>query len=261
MDIAWICFDCETSGLEPGSRLLELAAVACNVQGHIGERFSALCNPEQTLPVDSEAIHGIDTAELTTARPTAQVLQDFFKWLPARACLIAHNIYFDAQILAYEADRAGLRLPRLQLFDSLAIARLLGDYPNNQLATIVAHHGWQLSGPAHRAEPDSEAVARLWQRGLQKYGTSRCRHHADCGRLKVQWTVPQVLPNKFTALDRAIAKQQAFHFSYTNAQGISSDRRIIPYGYAERRCRLNFHGLCLDCQERRNFLAERATPL
>jgi len=257
MTETWICLDCETTGLEPGSRLIELAAVACDESGRATRRFSALVCPGMPLPEDSAAVTGLSDAELIDADTAPAVLRRFLDWLPDDGLLVAHNARFDVNVLGWEMQRAELSAPRLRVVDSVKLARALDETPDCRLQTIIATHRWQLHGPAHRAEPDADAVRLLLTRARERLPRTRFGQLCTGTRFRSAWQHEAELPETLHTLPEHVALGRPFAFHYTTADGWSSSRSITPFGFARTGKGLRFHGFCHYCSARRSFAAER----
>ncbi|MDA3960577.1 MAG: exonuclease domain-containing protein [Planctomycetota bacterium] len=261
MNLPWVAIDTETTGLEPGSRLIELAAVRFALhdadEAAEPERFTALVRPPCSVPPDVTTITGIDDAMLVEAETAEQVLPRFLTWLGDKAMVVAHNAGYDVNLIGWECDHAGLSLPRWRVVDSVAFARSLGTPGGLSLAAQVAHYGID-TGPAHRALPDAEATMALTKIARAQLTPERFAAIAQGNRLRGRWRHVRELPAPFDIIPRLMADQQRLRFRYTDRAGRVSEREISPYGYAMVRGRLRFHGYCHLRHERRNFAAERA---
>jgi len=254
----WVAFDTETTGIEPGSRLVEIGAVAFAADGAVIDRFASLVNPGMPMPPDAAAVNGLDDAALAAAPEAAEVLRRFLAWLPPRARLVAHHAPFDQDMLGWELDHAGLEWPGHQVVDSRLLAQVLGETPDNRLQTIVAHHGWRAAGrPGHRALPDAEMVRRLVlharERGLER----RCAELFAGRRFTAKARCPPRLPRKLGVLPQAIAAGAPLAIVYTDRWGVTTRRQVTPFGFAEVGGTLRWHGWCHLREARRTFVARR----
>lgn len=254
--MSWVALDTESTGLEPGSRLVELAAVRFDPDGTVHDRFEALVDPGRPMPPDARAITGIDDALLREAPVAGTVLREFLAWLGDDAPVAAHNARFDLDLIGWECDRAGIRLPRWRVVDTVACARALGTPGGLALRTQVEHYGWDL--PSHRAAPDAEAVRRLVMTAKRELPSARFAALAHGARRRGRWRHPTVLPAPLARLPELVDRGGRLAFVYTDRAGRRTQRSITPYGYAEVRGRLRFHGWCHLRSERRNFAFERS---
>ena len=249
--MTWIAFDTETTGLEPGSRLVELAAVAFADDGTVLDTFASLANPGMPMPSDATNANGITDAQVAEAAPTEQVLGRFLDWLPSDGVLIAHNARYDEGILTWECQRAGLALPTLPLVDTKAMAQRLRDAANQRLQTLVQYHGIVVSGDAHRALPDADAVRQYFLLAHQRTTPSP-------RPWQVGYAYIAALPAHVATLPWHIANGMPLRFRYCNQAGKTSTPTVIPYGWAELSSgRVLMHGWCTWAKARRNFDVSR----
>jgi len=253
MRAEWVAFDTETTGVEPGSRLVELGAVAFAADGTTVATFSSLVHPGMPMPPDATAVSGLSERMLASAPPAAEVLREFLAWLPSQARLVAHNAQFDQDILGWELDRAGLAWPSQRVVDSCLLARVLGETANNRLQTIIAHHGWEVAGEGHRALPDADAVRRLLLHALGR-GLDRSLFTGQPFTSTARY--PRRLPRNLAVLPEAIATGKRIATVYTDRGGVTTEREVTPLGYAQRKDVLQWHGWCHLREQRRTFLAE-----
>lgn len=244
----YVAFDTETTGIEPGSRLVELAAIAFNPDDAIVDPIVWMVNPKMPLPPDASKVNNI-TDEMLAGAPTAgEVLQDFLAWLPAGATLIAHNAPFDCGIVAWELGRAGLIMRPTQVIDTLAMARAIRATPNNKLETLIEHYGIQRLGEGHRALSDADA----------------CRQYFLTSALEAApfpWSAGYAYTDDFppllAELPELVANGTDLTFAYQDVKGEVTERTITPYGWALTPSGLTFHGMCKLRGERRTFRADR----
>lgn len=150
----FICFDCESTGLDPGSdKIIELAAAKFTFSGII-QKFETLINPNCPIPQSSTEIHHI-TDDMVKGKPTInEVLPEFLKFV-GQHILVGHGIPFDISIVTQEAKshRIPCHLPSLTHIDTLRLARHYGQSPVNSLEYLRQHFNIPDVG-AHRAMND-----------------------------------------------------------------------------------------------------------
>jgi DNA polymerase-3 subunit epsilon len=160
--------DFETTGMSPslGARATEIAAVLVR-DGRVVDRFSSLMHSGQRVPVFIEQLTGISNRMLAAAPPSAQVMREVSAF--TRGCgVVAHNASFDRAFWQHEralAGVAGEAGDTAEFACTLLLSRRL--YPeatNHKLGTLVAFHGIEPTGRAHRALADAEVTAELWLR-------------------------------------------------------------------------------------------------
>jgi DNA polymerase III epsilon subunit family exonuclease len=264
----YIAFDTETTGVEPGSRLLELAAYAVDEDtGEAVSKFCRMVNPGMPLPPDAAAINRITPQELAEAPSAASVLRDFADWiedLPSYPpLLVAHWAQYDAGILCWEFGRAGLPQLDLQVACTCKVAKEIKTTADNKLDTLVEHYGIKRLGVAHRAEADADAcmqyfqqVARPW---LAKNGTLSSvafPRLADAGH-GYSYIAPEHLPVELRILGAEIAAAvesgSPITMLYRDQKGEETIRTVTPYGWALVRGTPMWHGYCHLRNERRTF--------
>src|ERR1700722_20398969 len=130
----FICLDCEFTGLDPDKdRILELAAVRFSCSELIAQ-FDALVNPGCPISDDSFAIHHI-SKEMVAQKPKIEEILNAFLSFVGRDIIIGHGISYDLAMLERAASRGGIpyNLKGNICMDTLRLARLYGDSPNNSL--------------------------------------------------------------------------------------------------------------------------------
>lgn len=163
-----LVLDTETTGIPPGARLVELAAVWVEDWEATGSSTS-LCDPGIPIPAEASAIHGITDETVASSPPTSALLGTFLESINADAVL-AYSADFDLTVILEELQRVGIPAPkRYPVLDVLALAR--GCFPrmrDHKLQTVV--EALRLpAGQAHRALGDALAcwevlcaVRRCW---------------------------------------------------------------------------------------------------
>lgn len=159
----FVVIDVETTGLGRHDRVVEVAAVTVNGQGHIIDEWDTLVDPQRDVgPVH---IHRV-SASMVAAAPRFEEVAAALAQRIDGAALVAHNLSFDVRMLAAEFERAGAELDHGR---GLCTLRLGG----GRLVDACSYHGIELEH-AHRALADARATARLLSRVVQ-YGADPCR--------------------------------------------------------------------------------------
>ncbi|MFA6435212.1 MAG: 3'-5' exonuclease [Elusimicrobiales bacterium] len=160
-DAMFVFLDVETTGLSPRtSRVCEVALIAFQGNCRVSH-FSSLVNPGLPIPPETSRIHGI-TDEMVKNSPAFPALAPRLIGLLEGSVIVAHNAEFDLSFMEMEFARAGLRLPKLPVIDTLYIARRLGTFSNNRLGTIakeleISAENW------HRALSDVEMTRKIFE--------------------------------------------------------------------------------------------------
>lgn len=161
-----VVLDLETTGLDPqlGHRVIEIALI--RVQDGVEQRFSSLVHPGMAIPVEGQAIHGIDDAMVDQA-PRFEDLTSTLETMLQGAVLVAHNASFDLSFLEAEYGRLGRPLPRpAAVADTLTLARTVFGLVHCGLSALAARIGVPHDEP-HRALSDALATLRVYQAMLQ----------------------------------------------------------------------------------------------
>lgn len=249
----FIAFDTETTGIEPGSRMLELAAIRFNEDGEKLGEFCAMVNPHMPLPPDAAAVNGITPEMMIDAFSAPSALESFLEWLPPDPTFIAHNASFDCGIIAWEAQYARIKWNyEAPVIDTLRMARAMAETPDNKLQTLVAHCKFSVIGDAHRAMADADCAMRYFLYARKKAEPSR-----EAWELTGYTHVYVPPPDPIANLPVFIAGGLPFTFTYRDAKEAVTTRTLIPYGYAMVKDAFMFHGLDSLRGERRTFRADR----
>jgi len=255
----FVAIDVETSGLEVGSRVVEIAAVRFDAYGVL-DVFESFVDPGMPIPPDVAAFHGI-TDEIVADAPLLDgVIDELLAWIGTEspAGIIAHNAPYDGGVLAWDSARLGIETPFPEIIDTLAIAKLRGETKKNSLAAVMEHHGIVPVGTPHRAGCDA--------RGCAEYFRTVCLPVAD-GPNPTQWwrladgphpfVAAADLPEQLRNLPELVTAAAPLSFTYSDAKGAITTRTITPYGWGRAPWGdVMFHGLCHLRDARRTFKAE-----
>lgn len=172
--------DVETTGLYNADRVVEIAVVTLDRDGTITDEFTTLINPRRD--VGPTWLHGV-TATMVADAP---VFEDVAGHIAAQldgAVLAAHNLAFDARMLACEYDRLGYAIDFGVGVDTLNAVRCRLDVACEQYG--IPHDD------AHQALGDARATAllvttviELFDRGARR--PARIAAGATRGRLCVR---------------------------------------------------------------------------
>ena len=145
-----VVVDCETTGVFTRDRVVEVGLVTLDVHGRVIDRWETLVNPGRDA--GPSWLHGV-TGELLAHAPTFEAVAGALAARLDGAVLAAHNLPFDARMLAGEFERLGIGFDPGQGLDTL---RATG----GRLTEVCRQHRIDLS-QAHRALHDAEATAQL----------------------------------------------------------------------------------------------------
>jgi DNA polymerase-3 subunit epsilon len=253
----YITLDTETTGLEPGSRPVEIHSLVLSEDGTTLGQFHRVIDPLMPIPPDVTEIHGITDRDVKECPSLYLVLSEWENWM--RTCrpthLIAHNAPYDVGVMSWALDAAGLAHPSVMVIDTCAMAREIKATKKNSLDALIEHYGIKRQGSPHRADSDGIACRDYWliaRKLLPNYQpTPWVAPHSK----------PQELPPVLANFPGLVQSGAPFSFAYTDAKGNQTNRTITPYGWAEQGGKVYFHGLCHLRNERRTFLASSVVPI
>lgn len=250
----FIVFDTETTGVEPGSRPVELGALKVNDRGDVTDVLRHIINPFMPMPPDAGAVNGFTTQELSQFPGARRPMEDFLAFIAGADFAVAHNAPYDVGIISTALESLALPLPTIDVVDTLEMARTIKETTNNKLATLVEHYGIKLGEGqrAHRALGDAEACRLYYAIACQKTTPLR-KSWSSPGH----WVEDRDLPSHLKGLPVAVSKGETIGFTYTDAKGNVTSRKVTPYGWAKVPNGIAVHGLCHEKNERRTFLADR----
>ncbi len=250
-----IAFDTETTGLEPGSRAIELAAQKFDAStGEVVDTFCQLINPEMPVPPDVLAVNKINPDDLVHEPFALNALDAFRGFIHGAEFLVAHHSPFDVGVVSWDMARCGLPLPTIPVVDTCAMAKAIKQTVNNKLATLVATYQIPLLGEAHRALVDADACRKYFLKARTVIPAPNTTWAPD-----YTYVQPDELPETLRDLPACVESGRGFSFEYVDKDGNNTSRTIIPYGWAMQRDEVMFHGLCQLRGERRTFKASGVT--
>lgn len=121
-----ICFDTETTGLDPnsGDRIVEIGAVELINHIPTGNVFHEYINPERFVPEDAVKIHGLTNEFLADKPVFSEIAKKWMDFVGEDGILVAHNADFDMKFTNFELKKCGyLTYSSDRVVDTLAIAR------------------------------------------------------------------------------------------------------------------------------------------
>lgn len=168
----FVCFDCETTGLDPeADRIVEIAGARFTFT-EILDSFDYLVNPEKEISAESIAIHHI-TPEMVKDKPTIEKILPDVLHVIGRYPIVGHGVGFDIALVLNAAKRANIpcSITAPPYVDTLRLARHYGDSPNNSLENLAAHFNIPKDG-AHRAMNDVIMNIEVFKRLVHRFITT-----------------------------------------------------------------------------------------
>jgi DNA polymerase III epsilon subunit-like protein len=174
-----LIFDTETDGLIANSavplvkqpRIIEMFALTLEQVGE-GEAvtfdelaaFQAMFNTERVVPEKITEITGITAADIAD-KPTFRTHSDeVVKLIESVDRVVAHNLSFDASLVEWELERAGLLTRPVRWPEKVCTVEATEYFHGYRLSMKALYK--ELFGEefedAHRAEPDARALTRCY---------------------------------------------------------------------------------------------------
>jgi len=162
-EVTFSFLDVETTGLatENGARICEIAILKTRNWQQVA-CFHTLVNPGISLPDEPLPVNHI-TPDMLAGQPGfSEVAPEVIRILSG-SVVVCHNAPFDIGFLECELGRAGLKLPDVQIVDTLDLARKHYNFRNNKLGTIADSLGIEVD-VKHRALTDVITTCRILRR-------------------------------------------------------------------------------------------------
>jgi len=160
-----IVFDTETTGFDPqsGDRMVEIGCIELVNRVPTGRTFHAYFNPERSMPLAAEQIHGLSDAFLADKKRFHEHALDLLEFI-AESPLVAHNAQFDFGFL--NAELGGCGHPEVALermIDTLVLARRRHPGAKHSLDALCVRYGIDRSHRVrHGALLDAELLAQVY---------------------------------------------------------------------------------------------------
>lgn len=177
---AFSVVDVETTGPLPRARdrIIEIAIVRLDANGHTVDEFVTLVNPERDI--GPTHIHGIVARDVLDAPRFPEIAGDVATRLAGNV-FVAHNARFDLGFVEAEFARIGYPLPSVPALCTMTLAQnLVGALPSFSLAALCGHFNVHRE-QAHSALEDARATACLLSIFLEEARRKRWRTLLDLG--------------------------------------------------------------------------------
>ena len=160
-----IVFDTETTGLDPstGDRLVEIGCIELVNRVPTGRTFHAYFNPDRTMPIEAERVHGLSDAFLADKKRFHEHVVELLEFL-GDSPLVAHNAQFDFGFLNWELGACGHPCVDLErMVDTLGLARRRHPGAKHSLDALCVRYGIDRSHRVlHGALLDAELLAQVY---------------------------------------------------------------------------------------------------
>lgn len=158
-----ISLDTETTGSSParGDRCVEIGMVEIVDGALTGRTYQTYLNPERPVAWQAQRVHGLTDRFLADKPLLREVAPEVLEFIGDAPC-VAHGARFDRDMLLYDFHHAGLNVPALTFYDSLAFARAHVRAPAYKLDTLARTMGLiDQDRGLHGALEDAEILARV----------------------------------------------------------------------------------------------------
>lgn len=159
-----ICFDTETTGLDPksGDRITEIGCVEIIDRKITGNTYREIINPQRKNSLESIEITGL-TDEILKDKPTFTEIADSFLEFIGDSQLIAHNANFDINFINYELELLNIEPLKNIVVDSLELAKVKFPGKKNNLNVLCERFNIDNSKrEKHGALLDAELLAEVY---------------------------------------------------------------------------------------------------
>ena len=164
-----VAFALETTGLDVRKdRVVQYALIGSDVDGST-ITVESLVNPQQQIPRESSAVHGITDSDVRSAGTFAEHADQLSEILDG-AIVIGHNIErYDWRLLTAEYTRIGRLPPKpTVMIDTLRLAKRLRIPGRHDLGTLCRGADITLNN-AHNAAADAGATLMLLWRWMSRH--------------------------------------------------------------------------------------------
>ena len=158
--VIFTAVDVETTGLEDGDRIVELAAVVFRGDGEILDEYATVVDPVTVSTSTTREIHGLTDEQIAGAPRAEAVLAELWR-LSAGTVLVSHNLEFERRFLVHESQRARLPVPAMLSVCTLRTARVQLDGRTFKLKPLYKTATGQWPEDEHTALADARAAAAV----------------------------------------------------------------------------------------------------
>ncbi|MCG8435664.1 MAG: 3'-5' exonuclease [Gammaproteobacteria bacterium] len=166
-----ICFDLETTGVDPlKDRIVQIACIKRS-PGSPEVKAESLVNPGRPIPKEASEVHGITDATVEKSNSFKQISKSLFDFFSG-CDVTGYNIrQFDVPLLSAEFSRCGIKWPEkdTKIVDSFEI---LLRKEERDLSWALDYYKGEVLKNAHDAMADSVAALSVLEGQAEKYNCS-----------------------------------------------------------------------------------------
>lgn len=166
-----LVLDTETTGFHAAARIVEIAIAKIELpSGKVLGEWSALVDPECSIPDAATRCHGITDAMVRGQLKTREVLQKVAYAFGRTPCFVAHGASYDSRILRTQANRVGVVFPAVATFCSVELSRKC--FPGEasySLPPLAKRLGIEVE-ESHRALADVRTTVQLLVKCMERVG-------------------------------------------------------------------------------------------
>jgi DNA polymerase III epsilon subunit-like protein len=251
--------DVETTGLSParGDRIVEIGLIAC-VGSRERARWRTLVHPQQPIPSQARAVHGIGDDEVATSPPFAAVAETVRRAIHG-VWVVGHHVRFDIGFIAAELACCGVQVTPAGCLDTCQLAAGTWDLPDYKLPSLVRHLDLPATGPAHRALADADFARGVFARVVREAGGWDALTVADLqARHRRMPAWPQDAAGQLPPrLQDGLTHRREVAIRYLNGLGDVTRRSIRPLACYAVGGRVYIRAYCSRAREQRTFRLDR----
>ena len=163
----------EAADLYQQPYIVEITCIKTNYELAILDVFTTLMLPAIQIPEEVTKIHGISNAEVVGQKPFAGHYRQLANFFVGVTHLVGHNLQFDKRMLEYELRRinkvTSFPWPPNNICTVEEIQKIKGYRMSlSNLHTELFGIGFE---EAHRSEPDTRALVRVYKEMINKQMT------------------------------------------------------------------------------------------
>ncbi len=163
-----VVFDLETTGINVDKdKIVQIAMIRIEPGGE-RTTLDTLVNPEQPIPPEASAVHGIQDADVQDQPTFSQIRQDVEEFLTGADLAGFNSVNFDLPLLQAELNRVGSEMdfPGVRHLDAMKIFHRMER--RDLTAAYRLYCGKELTG-AHNALADTEATLAILDAQIARY--------------------------------------------------------------------------------------------